>query len=53
MEIPEFVIDRGMFFALRFSNMTDEEEIKELVTEIIERGVRTVNCFGGEVMWKE
>ena len=53
MEIPEFVVNKGMFFALRYSNINNEEEAKNLVKELIERGMRTIHCFGGEVVWKE
>lgn len=53
MEIPESVVNKGMFFALRYSNINNEEEAKNLVIELIERGMRTIHCFGGEVTWKE
>ena len=53
MEIPEFVVDRATFFAIRFSNMNNEEEIKTFVRKLLEQKVLGIQCFGGEVVWKE
>jgi hypothetical protein len=60
MEIPEFVVDRATIFAIRFSNMNNEKdnrfyekEIRTYVKELIEQKVLGIQCFGGEVVWKE
>ncbi len=53
MEIPEFVVDRATLFAIRFSNMKNEEEIKTYVRKLLEQKVLGIQCFGGEVVWKE
>lgn len=53
MEVPEFVIDRAMFFAIRYSNMKDEKEIREYMEELIRQKVLGIQCYGGEVIWEE
>jgi hypothetical protein len=63
MEIPESVIERATFFAIRYSNMNNEEEIrnyvrkmleqKNYVRKMLEQKVLGIQCFGGEVVWKE
>ena len=53
MEIPEGVIEKATFFAIRYSNMTDEEDIRVYVRKMLEQKVLGIQCFGGEVVWKE
>jgi hypothetical protein len=53
MEIPESVIERATFFAIRYSNMNNEEEIRNYVRKMLEQKVLGIQCFGGEVVWKE
>jgi hypothetical protein len=52
MEIPDFVVDRATFFAIRYSNMNNEKEIRDFVTALIKQKVLGIQCFGGEVVWK-
>ncbi|MHA2390158.1 MAG: hypothetical protein ACXACW_15665 [Candidatus Hodarchaeales archaeon] len=52
MEIPDFVVDRATFFAIRYSNMNNEEEIRDFVTALIKQKMLGIQCFGGEVVWK-
>ncbi len=53
MEIPDFVVDRATFFAIRYSNMKDEEEIRDYIKALLVQKVLGIQCFGGEVKWKE
>jgi hypothetical protein len=53
MEIPDFVVDRATFFAIRYSNMNDEEEIRDYIETLLIQKVLGIQCFGGEVIWKE
>ncbi len=53
MEIPEVVIERAVTFAIRYSNMNNEEEIRTFVETLLKQKVLGIQCFGGEVIWKE
>ena len=52
MEIPEGVIERATIFANRYSNMENQEEIRTYVRKLLEQKVLGIQCFGGEVVWK-
>ena len=53
MEIPEFVVLRAIEFALRYSNMKNEAEIRSKVTAELESKARFIINFGGEITWRE
>ncbi len=53
MEIPDCVVDRATLFAIRYSNMKDEEETRDYIKALLIQKVLGIQCFGGEVIWKK
>lgn len=53
MEIPEFVVLRAIEFALRYSNLKNEVEIRSRVVAELESKARFITNFGGEIIWRD
>lgn len=51
MEIPESVLNRAVDFALRYTNMDDEADIRIRMEKELEAKVRFIRNFGGTVVW--
>ncbi|MHA1949330.1 MAG: hypothetical protein ACW99G_04980 [Candidatus Thorarchaeota archaeon] len=51
MEIPEAVLDRAVEFALRYTNMDDEVEIRARMRKELESKANFLKNFGGVVTW--
>ena len=51
MEIPKEVVDRAVEFAIRYTNMTDEEDIRRRMEKELRSKVNFLRNFGGIVTW--